>query len=116
MAIGPYSAPASLAKLDGRTREARVLRQGRAELLAHVGGAPSAVQRALIEQACQLRLRLALMDEHFAATGEMTEHDSRAYLAWANSYSRLLGRLGMKPVIAPTRTLQEHLASRQVAA
>jgi hypothetical protein len=94
--IRPYSSPDALTKLDGRTREARLMRETRAELTAHVGGAPSTVQSCLIEQLVQLRLRIATMDRKFAATGEMTAHDSRTYLAWANSYSRLLARIGIK--------------------
>ena len=49
--IGPYSRPHRLAKLDGRTREATVLRETREALIAHIGGQPSAVQAALIERA-----------------------------------------------------------------
>src|SRR5215472_7849796 len=84
--IRPYSRPAALAKLDQRTKEARLIRETRAELLAHVGGNPSATQRALIEQLVQIRLRIALMDRKFAESGAQTDHDSRTYLAWANSY------------------------------
>jgi hypothetical protein len=107
--IGPYSTPSTLAKLDGRTREARLLHVARAELVAHVGGTPSATQRALIEQIIQLRLRLATMDRKFAETGAQTDHDSRTYLAWANSHARLLRQLGLKGT-TPTQT--ETLAQR----
>jgi hypothetical protein len=113
--IGSHCAPHILAKLDGRTREARLMREARAELTAHVGGKPSATQRALIEQAAQLRLRIATMDRRYAETGEMTAHDSRTYLAWANSYSRLLRQLGLKGAPAPVMTLAEHLAARHAA-
>jgi hypothetical protein len=90
----PYSTADRLAKLDQRTREGRLTREIRAELIAHVGDQPSATQRALIEQLVQIRLRLALMDRKFAETGGQTDHDSRTYLAWANSYARLLRQLG----------------------
>jgi hypothetical protein len=36
--MGPYSRPHRLAKLDGRTREAALLRKTRARLTEHVGG------------------------------------------------------------------------------
>jgi heme oxygenase len=94
--IGQGSRPSTLAKLDGRTREARLMRETRAALTAHVGGSPSATQRALIERACQLTLRLAAMDQRFADTGAQTEHDSRTYLAWSNSLTRTLRDLGHK--------------------
>ena len=99
MSIGPYSRPKAIAKLDGRTREAKLMRETRAALLAHLGDMPSTTQRAMVEQACQLVLRLGVMDRRFAETGAMTAHDSRTYLAWANSYTRLLGRLGLEPTI-----------------
>ena len=39
--LGPYSKSATLAKLDRRTTEARLLQSLRRELVAHVGGFPS---------------------------------------------------------------------------
>jgi hypothetical protein len=100
-----------LAKLDRRTREARLLCDARAELIRHVGGNPSAVQLALIEQAAQLRLRLACMDRRFAEAGTFTEHDSRTYLAWSNSYTRALRHLGLTGAAERSPTLAEHLAA-----
>jgi len=114
--IGPYSRPHTLAKLDGRTREARLMRDARTELTAHLGGTPSATQRALIEQAAQLRLRLATMDRQFVETGAMTEHSSRTYLAWSNSYSRLLRQLGLAGAKERPPTLAEILAQSHEAA
>ena len=110
--LQPYSRPAALAKLDQRTREARLLRETRAELTLHVGGNPSATQRALIEQCAQLRLRLATMDRAFAEAGaKMTAHDSRTYLAWANSYTRTLRQLGLQGPSARGPSLAEILAA-----
>jgi hypothetical protein len=101
-----------MAKLDGRTAEARLMRDARASLEKHVGGTPSAVQQALIEQAVQLRLRLAVMDSKFAETGAQTDHDVRHYLAWANSHSRLLRLLGMKGPAPKVPTLAEIRAGK----
>lgn len=101
-----------LARMDGRTKAARLLRETRADLVAHVGGRPSATQAAMIEQAAQLQLRLAVMDRKFAETGAQTDHDSRTYLAWSNSLSRLLCRLGIKGAAQRGPSLAEHLASR----
>jgi hypothetical protein len=113
--IAPYSRRATLAKLDQRTREARLLREARAELVRHVGGNPSAVQLALIDQAAQLRLRLACMDRKFAEDGTFTEHDSRTYLAWSNSYTRALRTLGLKGTAERPPSLAEHLAAAAAA-
>ncbi len=94
--VGPYSGPEALAKLDRRTRESRLLEKVRAELTAHVGGAPSATQHALIERAAWLSLRVAQIEKRIAADDAITEHDSRTYLAWSNSLQRALRDLGMK--------------------
>jgi hypothetical protein len=39
------------AKLDQRTKQARLMRETHSELVRHVGGAPTAVQAAMIERA-----------------------------------------------------------------
>ncbi len=116
-AIGPHSRPAILAKLDQRTREARLVRETRADLTAHVGGKPSATQRALIERAAQLTLQVWLFDRKAALTGgTMTERDSRQYLAWSNTLVRTLKQLGTKGAADRPPSLAEHIASRTRAA
>jgi len=89
--------PATLTRLDQRSREARLMREFRADLVRHVGGKPSTVETGLIERAAQLQLRLALFDAQFAEQGEMSDHVSRTYLAWSNSLARTLALLGLKP-------------------
>ena len=108
--------PAALAKLDGRTKEARLIRTLRVALIAHCGGKPSTTQAALIERAIMLQLRLSLLDHKFAERGEMTDYDSRTYLAWSNALTRLLRQLGLKGARAAGPTLGEHLAQRASAA
>jgi hypothetical protein len=109
--IGPYSNCATLAKLDGRTREARLISSLRTELTAHVGGRPSTTQRLLIDQACQLQLRIAMMDKDGAVITEMTERNQVQYLAWTGALSRLLRDLGLSAAPAPKQTQAEWLAS-----
>ncbi len=88
------------------------MRETRAELAEHVGGMPSAVQRALIEQAVQLRLRLAVMDRKWSEAGaEMTECDSNTYLAWSNSFCRTLAQLGIQSPPPRPPTVEETLAA-----
>lgn len=110
--ITPYSRPATLAKLDGRTREARLMRDVRAELVAHVGGLRSAAQRMLIEQIVQLRLRIATMDRRFVQAGAMTDHDSRTYLAWSAHLVRAMRALGLKGEAERGPSLADYLAQR----
>jgi hypothetical protein len=88
--INPEWRPAMLGKLDRRIWQSRLQREVRLELIEHVGGNPSAAQLALIDQIAQIRLRLAMFDRKHAERGRMSAHDSRTYLAWANSYSRML--------------------------
>ena len=96
--LGPYSGPTALAHVDGRTKEGRLMRRLRDDLVAHVGGNPSPTQRALIDRAVALSLRLALMDRHtFAAGPVMSEKDGREYLAWSNALERTMRRLGLAP-------------------
>jgi hypothetical protein len=92
--LRPYSVPDALGRLDLRTRQAKVAREVRDELTAHVGGSPTVTQKLMIEQLVQLRLRLAAMDTKFADVG-MTDLDGRTYLAWANSFARMLRMLGL---------------------
>lgn len=111
-AIGPYSRPHNLQKLDGRTREGRLMRDVRAELTAHVGGKPSATQKALIERAVWLSLHIAQLDAKAAAGRAMTEHDSRTYLAWSNSLTRTLREIGLKGAIEAPKSLEQIAAER----
>lgn len=105
--------PHALSLLDQRSREYRLLRRFREELVAHVGGKPSVVETALIERAAQLQLRLAIFDAKFVEKGEMTDHDARTYLAWSNSLTRTLGELGLE---ASTRSLSPAEALRAARA
>ncbi len=102
--IGPYSNCATLAKLDGRTRHARLVKSLRSELIAHVGGTPSTTQRLLIDQAAQLQLRIAMMDADGDGIGGMTERNQVQYLAWSGALSRLLRDLGLQSAAAPAPT------------
>lgn len=51
------------------------------------------------------------MDRNFAKSQQMTEHDSRTYLAWSNSYSRLLRQLGLKGAAERAPSLADLLAN-----
>jgi hypothetical protein len=103
--------------LDGRSREGRLVRRVRRELTAHVGGRPTATQKALIERAAWLSLRISQLDARMATDG-FTDHDHRFYLAWVGTLSRTLRQLGMQPAkaAAPVRSLADHLAERRGAA
>jgi hypothetical protein len=77
------------------------MRDRRAELVGHCGGVPSQTQKVMIERAVWLSLRIALLDRKQAEMGDMTEHDSKTYLAWVGSLTRLMKDLG-PPAVSST--------------
>jgi len=108
----PRSKAGGRAKLDGRTKAARLLRDTRAELAGHVGGNPTAAQAMLIGRIAWLRVHLQKIDEGAMRDGGLSPHAAREYLAWSNTTAKLLARLGLKAAPAPQLTLAEHLARR----
>jgi hypothetical protein len=93
-AIGAYCRP--LAELDGRTREATLMRRVRAELTAHCGGALNAVQRALIERAAILSIRVAQVDAKIIAGEALMLHVSNFALAWNKALRRTVAALSLE--------------------
>src|SRR5205823_2217501 len=108
--VGPYSRPHMLAKLDGRTREAALLRSVREELTAYVGGRPNPLQRALIERAAVLSLRVAQIDAKILGGEELGRHDNNQALAWNNALRRTLVELGVNQLEAAPAASASSLA------
>ena len=98
--IGATSRRNAIRRLDGRTAEARYLKQVRNELFAHVGGHPTAPQKLLIERVAVDMLRLQLFDYEMAL-GTLSEHDARAAHALRNSVRLALRDLGLEPRPVP---------------
>ncbi len=92
--------------LDGRTREAALVRKTRADLLAHIKN-PTVVQRALVERAAWLTLRLNLMEARLAGGEEMSDHASRQYVALSNALRRVLDAIGIQAAKTPPPTIAE---------
>ena len=94
--------------LDGRRREARRLKAITADLVAHVGGQPSAAQRYLIDRVAIDILRLELFDVEMAA-GTFSAHDGRVAHALRNSVRLALRDLGLRPAAPkpPRRRVRE---------
>ena len=88
------------------------MRTTREGLIAHVGGKPSAPQRALIERAVWLTLAVARLDAQMLAKGGLTDHASREYLAWSNTLTRTLRTLGLKAAqqraLTPSEAMAQH--------
>ena len=98
--------------MDGRTWEAQLVRSTVCDLTAHVGGNPSAAQRALIDRAAWMTLHIAQLDRRTAESRMMTEHDSRHYLAWTNSLSKTLRHLGLQGRAERPPSLAEYPAAQ----
>jgi hypothetical protein len=110
--VRPYSGPRVLQNIDGRTKEGRLLRDTRAELIAHLGGKPSATQKALIDRAAMLTLHVALLDQKTLGGGSMTTHDCNQYLAWNSALAKLYRLLGLKGAVAAPPSLSAYVAGR----
>src|SRR5262249_7877775 len=95
---GPHSKAWLLAKINFRSNERLLTNRTSDELIAYVGGHPSATQRMIIERCPWIQLRLSLLDKKLAEGRDFTEIDTHTYLAWANSLARLLAKLGMREV------------------
>jgi hypothetical protein len=103
-----------LARLDWRTREAKLLTAVRAELTAHLGGSPNAVQRALIERASRLTVYIEAMDREALESGGMSERNSKQYLAWIGQLRLTLREIGVRaaPPKGEAGSLADYLTSK----
>jgi hypothetical protein len=98
-------------RIHGNSAPMRAVKRLRAELMAHLGSSPSPVQMAMMEQAAEIKLRLSVMDQTFRQTGRRSAHATRDYLAWSNSFTRLLRQFGLNARTTPGPTLAEILAT-----
>lgn len=113
--MGAYTRLHSLAKLDGRRKEAWLMARVREELTAHVGGNPSVSQRLLIERAAILTLRLSLLDQKIVDGEPLTQHDNNYVIAWNRTLTRLLTTLGLEAANSAPPRLSDILAKEDVA-
>lgn len=81
--------------VDGRSAIGRLIRRLETELVAHVGGHPTIVERLLIERAIRLYLRLDLLEQK-AASGNWTDVDGRTYGGCLNAFRLTCRELGLK--------------------
>jgi len=88
-----------------------MMRHMEAELLRHIGGTPSFVQRLQVEQTVKVRMRLDAFEARPQA--EWTDLDSRTYGGLLNRYRLMLRDLGLHPSTGRGSSLSDHLARRQ---
>jgi len=89
-----------IVRVDGRTKEGRLLKNCRKALLKHVGANPSIPQLALIERASWLELRCAVLDAK-QIDGTFTAYDANMFLALVGGLRRLYREIGIQQP-APT--------------
>jgi hypothetical protein len=106
-----YSRPCRVAGVTTRTAEGRLIRDVRRDLIAHVGGAPSAPARALIERAVMLTVQLGRMDAKALADGAMSDCAARQYLAWSNTLTRTMVALGLEAAAPASPSLADIIAA-----
>jgi hypothetical protein len=112
--VGPFSRDRSLTTLDKRTKAGRVLRQTRLDLADHVGGAPTAAERLIIESAAVKATRLYLLSEKLLNGGDISSESDHHALAWLNSLRLDLSALGLEKRIKDvTPTLATILAQHR---
>lgn len=83
------------ARITVRSREGKLIRKVRKDLVQHVGGEPNVGQKLLIERIVMLVTLIARMDAKALELGTMAEHSSRQYLAWVASLRRSVSALGL---------------------
>ena len=96
--IGPFSKPGVLAKVDGRSREARRLLAIETQFGEHIGGDPTVVQAELIHRTAWLMILSEKLDERLV-DGEFTERIMRQYVCWQNAIRRNLQVLGVDETV-----------------
>ena len=92
--------------LDGRSSEARFLKDAEAQLIAHCGGKPSIAERVLISRLARILLRLQVIDDKIAS-GEGTDYDLKVVGGLDSALRNGLGRLGFKATPAKAATLAD---------
>lgn len=79
-------------QLDGRSWQARLLKQTRADLAADLGGTPTAAERGLIDRAGWLTVHLAQLDRRMSEG--LALDDPGHYAELSAALAATLGHLG----------------------
>jgi hypothetical protein len=96
------SKPHTLARIDGRSREAELMKRVVSDLIRHIGE-PNTIQMMLINRAAVLTLRLGQIDQKIFNGGDFSVHDTDHAIAWQNALTRCLVALGVQKKAAQQR-------------
>jgi hypothetical protein len=91
------------------SKEGELYRAVVRQLTAHVGGKPSATQALLIGRLAWLQVHLAHLDQRAMSGTALSDHVAREYLAWTNTMTRGLARLGLDAPPTPRETVLQRL-------
>src|SRR3712207_3415097 len=76
--VGMFSRATAVRDADGRTREAKIIKETALALTEHVGGQPTAPQKLLIDASAILVLRLRVaLDRYATGVGDCESLDQR---------------------------------------
>ncbi len=120
MKIGPTSRARAIAEVDRRTKIGRLYRETMADLIGHVGGAPTAAEMLLIESVAIKAVRVRLVTERLLRGEEIATGSDHHLLSWSNALGRELAMLGLASRardITPTldEIKAEHASKREAA-
>ena len=100
-----------LGDVDGRSEVARRWRDIYSDLIAHLGGKPSATEDQIAKRCASLAVWCERADSTLAAGGDL---DIAAYTTASNSLRRLVGDLGLQARMRDiTPSLATYLAGKQ---
>lgn len=88
---------------DGRSWQSIFRKRLRGALLGHLGGNATVTQTCLIDAAIEIASEIEAMKLRRDERGALSLHDTKAFLAYQNTYRRHLLALGIKA--APSRAL-----------
>ncbi len=99
-----------LRQLDGRSREAKIIREIQAALVDALGGDPSPQQILIIQRACVKALRCAAMEhEILSRDGDVPDSLQHDYLRWSRELRSDLLALGLDRRSAEVADLKSYL-------
>ena len=111
--VGAWRRKRELAFLDRRRDEARFMSELRQDLVADLGGNPSAARRLLIDCACFAALRISRLTTPWLGRGEDLNPSQVAELVtWQSELRATLKVLGVERLEAAPPSLQELLTQR----
>jgi hypothetical protein len=110
-----FSRATAVRDADGRTREARIIKQTVADLVEHLGGRPTAPQKLLIDASAILVLRLRVALDRYATGNGDCESLDRHVVALQNGLRANLVSLGLQRPQEQVPTLKAYLEGKAEA-